>query len=213
MKTRVFENPVKFAQSVKIKVDGEYVSLLELLQNADIELDETPTSGSDKAVSSGGVYSALQEKQGQISITKNDDGSVDINIPDAGEVDTSETLRVIDIKNLLNEPLCEITNGTAFLDLTKNGEYLIISSMSTSFEELGLDQVIIKFGFIKGYDNNALFTKPIINSSRVNEFLDGAGIDSTDGQVLYIFVKSLHRYPLFFKVTSNSVYSGQLWEF
>lgn len=81
MKTRIFENPVKFAQSVKIKVDGEYVSLLELLQNADIELDETPTSGSDKAVSSGGVYSALQEKQGQISITKNDDGSVDITIP------------------------------------------------------------------------------------------------------------------------------------
>lgn len=136
MKTRIFENPVKFAQSVKVKVDGEYVSLLELLQNADIELDETPTSGSDKAVSSGGVFNALEVKQNQISITENDDGSVDITIPDAGEV-SSGGVTVIDVSTITE------TNEDGFyvLDLSTNGTYIVNNNSD--------DNVQINFGFCK----------------------------------------------------------------
>lgn len=144
MKTRIFDNPVKFTQSVKIKVDGEYVSLLELLQNADIELDETPTSGSDKAVSSGGVFNALQEKQGQISITKNDDGSVDINIPDAGEV-SSGGVTIIQVNELTPDD-----EGVINLDLSKNGKYMLIECPQTT-------NIRCNFGYCKDIPTRGKF--------------------------------------------------------
>jgi hypothetical protein len=92
----------------------------EALQNVKVETDSTPTQNSTNAVQSGGVFTALQEKQGQISITENDDGSVDINIPDAGEVSTGG-VTVIDVSTITetNE------NGEKFIDLSKNGTYIL----------------------------------------------------------------------------------------
>ena len=177
MKTRVFENPVKFAQSVKIKVDGEYISLLELLQNADIELDETPTSGSDKAVSSGGVYSALQEKQGQISITENDDGSVDINIPDAGEVSTGG-VTIIDVgtEGILEEDIYHV-------DLSKNGKYILF------LDTLGDKKAQIELGTFKAEDR--IFGKFIVyDYERTQFFLDGLYAGHADESSIISVIQS-----------------------
>lgn len=44
-------------------------------------IDRTPTKNSTTLVTSGGVYTALQNKQNKITVTENDDGTVDITIP------------------------------------------------------------------------------------------------------------------------------------
>lgn len=197
MKTRIFNNPVKFAQSVKVKVDGEYVSLLELLQNADIELDETPTSGSDKAVSSGGVYSALQEKQGQISITTNDDGSVDINIPDAGEV-SSSGVTFIDVSTITET----IDEGNLVLDLSKNGKYILTNNNNI---ETPLRLNFSSYTFI-------IRDQMYINS--IEDYIGGAVY--LDGDLCYLWV-SLERLnsqqAIFIKVEDNLATLTCRWEF
>lgn len=214
MKTRVFENPVKFAQSVKVNVDGEYVSLLELLQNADIELDETPTSGSDKAVSSGGVFNALQEKQGQISITKNDDGSVDINIPDVGEVSKNK-VTFINIGDLNNNPLFTTEDDAGYLDLRANGEYLLDNSAyNVSIEDLGVSALWLTFGFIEVHLDDMTFNypKPFIPGF-FNSVIDGAGFDNERGCYLGILLEYMSEHPLYVKVTDYCVYIGYFREY
>ena len=47
----------------------------------EIEIEYTVKEDSYKAVSSGGVFNALQEKQNKITVIENDDGTVDITIP------------------------------------------------------------------------------------------------------------------------------------
>lgn len=49
--------------------------------SASVEFDKTPTQNSNRLVSSGGVFNALQEKQNKITVIENDDGTVDITIP------------------------------------------------------------------------------------------------------------------------------------
>ena len=46
-----------------------------------INYDDVPTLGSSNVVKSNGIYTALQTKQNKITVTENDDGSVDITIP------------------------------------------------------------------------------------------------------------------------------------
>ena len=195
MKTRIFENPVKFAQSVKIKVDGEYVSLLELLQNADIELDDTPTSGSDKAVSSGGVFNTLQEKQNQISITENDDGSVDINIPDAGEV-SSGGVTVIDVSTITETD----EYGDLLLDLSKNGRYILTNNNNV----VGFLNLVFKpYTFIS---RDYIYMNTIENEDGGGAYLDGTECR------LMVAASHIKKNNVFIKVENNLATLTCTWE-
>lgn len=128
--------------------------------------------------------------------------------------------RVIEINSLTieDDPLYEkvyddndeIYKG--YIDLTKNGEYLITNRAGDTFGDLGVDRIVLTFGFIKGFEGGRYNSKPIVLSrdlwfnAAVN--YDLAGTDD-NGLECYLFgyaLDDISEYPLLIKVTTNCVY-------
>lgn len=68
LSTFVFQAPNdNFTRDIRAQIDGDEVSVTVVAYQSALTFDESPTANSDNPVKSGGVYSALQEKQDTIA--------------------------------------------------------------------------------------------------------------------------------------------------
>lgn len=117
-----------------------------LISNVDIDIDDVPTSGSDHAVSSGGVYDSLENKQNTLVSGTNIKTINGVSVLGSGDIDADDVV----VGKLENDKFYTVTIsglGTkTFSSTPVTGNYNKLYADILTFKLYWYDPKIIQFG-------------------------------------------------------------------